>query len=559
MALRQAGAAVGTTRNRGYHHGRRSGHWAGCLAAFAVCAASLLLGAPTAIAAPILPAAPVAPATASDVISSLGLGQVPVSYVILVDISGSMADDGLYDSVQAALPDIVSQMSPDDSVAVDTFGNTEQARLALSAVGDGSAADNALDGISITPHAHTDMGDALNLAYTQLNEQVPLAKVGVVLLLTDGKPQMPAGTLYYLPGVDGSSTPDYDTTEITTTPSWKNLRSEFSSLTTQDKMTVLGAGLPLRTDLDLDPVVDGVFPNPYIDPSPYLGTLKDFIQEAQGQADTVEATGLIQPDSGKGVQASLSPPAGGKGSWADLDLSKGTATAVLNLTSNTQHTPLTVTGVALESTGQLPVTISGLPNTVTVPPGQQVPIPVVLHWQPPDNSNFRGSPVSATATLRFTGTVTTPWQTPIASVFDKGFTLGTFTAASIPLSGSESGRINLIDWLPLAFLVLLAGAYVFYIRRFPVMSGALEVQLDGQKCDEVFQLKGRRKSLGEVKIGNASANVRLRSKRRVGDAKPAFAVVCRTEGVSRDQERGDLEENGLRILSGGWHFRHSKK
>ena len=522
--------------------------------AIAVCALTTLIAAP-AEAGP----ATVPPASLPAIVSALNLQNIPVSYVILVDVSGSMLNGGLYDTVRNALPDLISAMSPHDNVAIDTFGDAPLTVRAMAPVGDGASADAALDGVTVDSQANTDMGGALNLAYSQLAGQDPLGGVGVVLLLTDGKPDVRQDqSIYYLPGVNTDSSSQQDATAIDASPQWQNLRGEFAKLSTGG-MTVLGCGLPLRPGIDLQPVLNGVFTNPYIDTDPNMSTLLSFIHAAQAQVQTTEAAQLLQPDSGAGVAVTLSSPGSG-GSWSKVNLAAGSVTATMTLASDAKHAPLTVSDPKLVATGDLPLTVTGLPATITVEPGQPVTLPIVLHWNAPAAESLDGSRVARTTTFRFTGAVASPWSTVIASISGKTFAPGTLTAAPTALDATEAGALDIGGWLEICAvaLVLLLGLYAGYARLFPSLSGSLEIRV-GQESHESIPLRRRNQSLGHITVGGETAKVKVRSARRAKGGSPMLRIVCTTLGTERRRDKGRIETGGVRILSGGWQFHHRTK
>ncbi|MFD0632234.1 hypothetical protein ACFQ9X_12105 [Catenulispora yoronensis] len=78
--------------------------------------------------------------------------------------------------------------------------------------------------------ASTDMGGALAMALSQLSAK-PVAQVGVVLLLTDGKPDIsPAISKYAMAGVNNDSTKDAIAAGIAKSRPWLDIRDGFAAL-----------------------------------------------------------------------------------------------------------------------------------------------------------------------------------------------------------------------------------------------------------------------------------------------------------------------------------------
>jgi von Willebrand factor type A domain len=490
--------------------------------------------------------------TPADIVSALNLQQVPVSYVVLVDVSGSMLADGLFSVIQSDFPDLVGQFGPKDSVAVDTFGDEPEVLRALAPVDQAPDPAQALDGVTVDPNADTDTGGALQLAYNQLDAS-PLPQVGVVLLLTDGKPDPPQSSLYYMAGINSKSSSTDLGNAIAKSGPWKALRQNYADLS--QRMTLLGSGLALESGLDLSPVVDFVFPNAFVDDQPQVPTLHSFVQQAQTAAQTSEAANLLQADSGLGVSAQITPAAGP--SWQGYPVGSGTATATVTFTDAGAHVPLQITNAQISSSGSLGVTASGLPPTITVTPGDPASYPVTLGWQSPDAATLFGGKQTVAAKLQVTGSVSAPWSTTIVSAFDKHYQVGTLTGSSVTLGGTVNGSINVGEWLllVLALLVLAAAGTLRYLSTHKKLSGWIEIGAGSGFLSKQLP-DSRRADLGLVTVGSETARVRVRSARRKRGGEPAFQIRCAPQGVRLPSASGRCEWAGSLILAGSWQFQH---
>jgi Mg-chelatase subunit ChlD len=595
LNARRTGASGRAVQDRPPHHadqdppapprraGSRSIRRTATLALCALAALSAATGAPRHTPNAIVPATTITPTdlgpadispaadatvtqlTVPQVVAAMNVARNPVAYVILVDVSGSMASGGLFNSVQNALPDLVSAMNPDDTVAVDTFGNSAQQISAPAPVGDKAAADAVFKQLSVEPNGDTDTGSGLLLAYNQLYAQAPHAKIGVVLLLTDGKPDIPVGqSPYALADVNTNSSAATDTAAIDSSPQWQGLHKDFSSLTTNDGMTVIGGGVTLRPGLDLAPIVNGVFSNAYIDTNPDMSTLLTFIQGAQQQVQTADAAKLLSADNGAGITATLSGAglSGAGLSTNGVNLANGSSDATLTLSTSDKYAPLVLSNAALTTTSGMPVTVSGLPATIAVPPGAQVKLPVVLHWQTPNPKSPLASPVTRSSTLILSGQVGSPWSTAITSMTGKTFAPSQQISGSARLAGSEPGQVETVLWLVLAIILLLlaAGWYAYRTALYPNLHGVLDIRIGVADHEPVVLPRRRRYKIGNVTVADQTARFTVRSARRFRGTRPlssaegpaTITVTCKTFGPGGTREKRKIESGASRHLCNSW-------
>ncbi|WP_194793116.1 vWA domain-containing protein [Raineyella fluvialis] len=120
-----------------------------------------------------------------DVLTALSVKQEPADYVVIVDTSASMTDQGRYQRVRSGLSDMVKALGPDDRVALITFDSTPQVRRSLTALG--SDRQGSISSLPAAPTGQaTDIGAALATALDVM-ERGEIKKRGAVLLFTDGQ------------------------------------------------------------------------------------------------------------------------------------------------------------------------------------------------------------------------------------------------------------------------------------------------------------------------------------------------------------------------------------
>lgn len=515
--------------------------------------------APSAAAVTVSAAAPIAASSAvspSDILNAMNVASAPTTYIVLVDVSGSMLDGDLFDSVRGELRSIVRQLHPGDSIAVDTFGDSPLVVRPLGAVSAAPDPAGALDGVSVDPLANTDMGGALALALQQLSSQ-PRPQIGVVLLLTDGKPDVPPSGHYYLPGINSASTPAELESALRQSPNWHDLQTGFGRLA--PGTTVFGAGVALRPGLDLSPVLDDVFANPIVDDQATTPTLQQFIAAAQQTVQQKQAIALLAADSGQGVTATVSVP--GAASAGGLPLRQGSISASVTFQSSTGYVPLVVSGASLSSASgdNLSVSATGLPSSILVPAGKSVTEQVMLNWPRPSGQSFDGGSFNGRATLQVTGQVSSPWADAIRAQFDKSFAVGTINTQPTTIAGSMTQAPNNFQRLLVALVLLLvmAAALFMVLRSFRRLDGSLGIRLDGTTF--IYDLPHTWWTRTHVEMSKESATIQIRSARSRSKGVPAMRITCSaTDGVNTRRHSKICDAGEMLILAGGWEIQHRK-
>lgn len=247
----------------------------------------------------------------SEVYQALGLNDQPADYVVLVDTSGSMNQDGRYDTVRSTLGSFLNGMSPKDHVALFTFDSRPQPRY-IGSAGD-SAAITARLPAAPDPAGDTDIGAALDAALTEL-ERDQASAVASVVLLTDGEHHPVAGSGY----------PD------STGPAWTALRGRAQALAGRTELA--GYALPLGNGATGAGLLGDVVKNTTVLRPESIQDLGSYLARAGERTQTRKAQLLLAGDVGQGVTAE----------WQDAgrsDLTDGSATAKLTLRSTSRHVP----------------------------------------------------------------------------------------------------------------------------------------------------------------------------------------------------------------------------
>ncbi|MFC8218526.1 VWA domain-containing protein [Streptomyces sp. NPDC057362] len=412
----------------------------------------------------------------SEVYSELGLDQVPGDYVVLVDVSGSMLDDGRYSSVRSALLPFLKGLAPQDYVALFTFGDKAET-VYLGHPTDPQDIIGRLPAQAGPSGVRTDIGAALDRGLAEL-ERPDAAEVGSVVMFTDGRHEPAAGSKY--PKSQGAA--------------WNALRDRAEKLAGPHELSAYS--LPLATDESGTAQLARVVRDTTELRPDSVQNLADYLGRAAERTRARKAARLIAQDAGKGVVATLSPTGA-------LDVGGAGATATLTLTATTERVPLTVTGLKASLDGQ-PFTVTGLPDRVDLKPGTARRFEVQVRGEPDDGV----LPVRRTwedeVGLTVHGKVATPWAAALDDV--------TFEVPAA-VKGPEKGlRLRAEVGSPLALplligvpvVVLLAVLLLWLRRDRAVLSGVLILSpaLGDGPLDHIV-LRGRRPVLAPPQIGGS--------------------------------------------------------
>jgi von Willebrand factor type A domain len=408
--------------------------------------AGLLLAAAVATPAAAVDTAP----DAEQVLRELGADAVSADYVVLVDTSGSMADDGLYDQVSKTLGSFLQGLSSSDYLAIYTFDEVAIPRY-LGQAGSTAAAMAHLPPAP-TVNGSTDIGAAIEAALTEL-ERPDAANVASVVLLTDGAHSPPSGSQY--PSSSG--------------PEWAALKDRADRL----RKSWLGAyALPLTGGASGAGLLRRVIPTTTVLDPDSVSQLGPYLERSKHQARLAKAAAMLAPDVGKGVAVE----------WhgqQPLDFDAGTARLAVTLRSQTSLVPLEVTGLSAAVAGapEASAKLAGAPGTVSLAPGEAVSYDLILRWNPDADP----LPVRRTkhldGSLTVVGRVDSPWSAALGA--DVPLRVPAVPAqATRPLVGEAA-----VGWwgtLPLtvAVVALLAaiGTWAWYAHSRPRIEGWLSTR-----------------------------------------------------------------------------------
>ncbi|MEU8516159.1 vWA domain-containing protein [Kitasatospora sp. NPDC048722] len=425
--------------------------------------------------------------TRAEVYQALGLEHQPADYVVLVDTSPSMTQQGRYGTVRQTLQTFLSGLTGADHVALYTFDTTVVARYI------GAATDPAgiLSRLPAAPSANgdTDIGAALDAALGELerSDALPIASV---VLMTDGENAPAAGSAY----------------PVATTSSWTAaLHTRAAKLAGHTDL--VGYALPLATGATGAELLRQVVTDTRELVPGSIQDLGSYLQRAGDDTRLRQARAMLAPDLGQGVTVSWSGP-------ETLDLGKGEATGTISFTSHATRLPLSVDGIAVSVAGH-PFEVSGLPSSLILSPRSTQDIPVRI------TGRFDGGLLTpqhvehASATVKVTGTVGSPWQPALAPDLQLDVPPA-LRPAELPVGVSgqvgSAATLPLMIGLPLLVLLVLALAWLRVYR--PALNGVLLIEpAFGEQIPEHVPLTGRRVQLRPA-LGGAG---RVRGRRRVSE------------------------------------------
>ncbi|MEV4999090.1 vWA domain-containing protein [Streptomyces niveus] len=471
------------------------------------------------------------PATAAEgpsreeVYRELGVAEQSVDYVILVDTSGSMKAKGRYDTVRSTLRTFLGGLNRSDHVALVTFDDRPEARYIGSA--DDPAAIVARLPEEPDANGGTDIGAALDQALREL-ERDDAARVASVVMLTDGKHQPPRRTTY--PKSSG--------------PPWKTLRKRADALA--ERTELAGYALPLASGASGADRLGDVIGNTVVLRPGSIQDLGRYLQRAGDSTRARSAAKLLASDKGKGVTAS----------WkrADVrDVTDGSATASITFRSSTTHVPLTVSDTRVSAVGA-PVDVSGVPRRLTLKPGESRTYSVRLEGKPGGGGPFRHTE-EASATLRVSAQVSSPWQKALAPDVDLKVPTAVATTGDPLNVRAELGSALLLP----AILLVLAVALVLGALRWrsvnrPALTGVLTAApVFANAIPERIPLTGRRVTFRPH--GGGHGTVHGRRRRTAQGPRVDLMIRYVPDGATGRPDRVVCAP-GARAVVGGLSFTH---
>jgi hypothetical protein len=419
-----------------------------------------------------------------EVYEQLAIDSVPAHYVVLVDTSGSMQADDLYDEVRDSLTEFVAALSPDDRVALVSVAE-EADQIWDGEVG--NAPDEVVRRLPDRPTgAYTDLGAGIAAAVDSLETQADTPIAGVVLL-TDGQHEPPPGSAFPL-------TEGYAWQQLTERAG--ELAQEVSPFAVQLR-GANGARL-LRT----------VFLDAQVLDSGSVDDLTTLLAEPKAAVRADKARSLLAEDLTAGIAVDW--PGGATG------LSHGANRLTLTLRSTTHHLPVELTDLTIRSDSPA-VRVEAPTGPIAVPAGGSLELPVTVHWDagPASWQPFRT--VIGEYRLELSGTVGSPWSGVLAEELQLDVApdlTGTETTGRGSANRGSLGR-----WLAgLAGLaVLLAvGMRLRWMRLNPVPGGVLVATPAGAgRREGTMPLQRRRSRISAGSLGIAGSGTVAGRRRRL--------------------------------------------
>ena len=108
----------------------------------------------------------------------------PLNLVLVIDKSGSMADDDKMSRVKQSLHTMLNKLRADDIISIVAFDNVARIAYHAGPVGDGHALRNAID--CLYPEGGTNINSGLMLGYGEARKYFRKDATNRVILLTDG-------------------------------------------------------------------------------------------------------------------------------------------------------------------------------------------------------------------------------------------------------------------------------------------------------------------------------------------------------------------------------------
>lgn len=441
-----------------------------------------------------------APTSREEIFRTLNADQVSADYVVILDTSASMQDGNKFGQTLDVLRTFLLSLAPSDYLSLVSFDTAPGTRYS----GDvGQPGDRALGQLPAPIGQHTDIGAALDTGLTEL-ERLDASRVSSILLLTDGKQDPPAGSPYPA-SLEG--------------PAWEQLQARAQGLQGR-QLTAFGIGVG-QTDTDAA-VLKRLFPQAQIlglppdQVGPYLDRLKD-------ETRVKKAASILSADLAAPVE--IGWPAE---QLAQLDLSTESTSIPITVHSTTQFLPLELVHPSIDSSEGLPITVTGLPETVTLAPGETKTLDVDLAWQPVRGFDFGQHTETRTGQLQFQADITSPWD----QVVSQDLKLNRVTPvveATVPVQAS-----GLVGWTWISLLLLTVGLLVLVLvvmviwrSRLPKMHGSLTAYREGELVIDQRSLRGRRKKLGRGSL-----------KPSAGQMSGSVKAIRRADPYGEGTERG---------------------
>ncbi|MGW1071211.1 vWA domain-containing protein [Streptomyces sp. NPDC002537] len=493
----------------------------------AVLAATLLAASPVVVAHAAPEAGGGAPSRA-EIYQELGLDQEPADYAILVDTSGSMAEDSRYSTVRSTLRQFLDGLTSKDHVALFTFDSRPEARY----IGPAGSAETIVSALPTAPNPEgdTDIGAALNAALTELDRDGASSAASVVLL-TDGEHHPPRGSRY--PTDSGGP--------------WTALRQRAQGIA--ERTDLAGYALPLGSGATGAQLLGNVVQNTSVLQPQSIQDLGSYLARAGDGVRARKAGLLLAKDAGQGVSAAW------QGGVA-TDVTDGRATAKLTLRSTTRRLPLTVDGLRA-SLADPSLDVSGLPDEVTLQPGASRTFEVGLRGRltagvlPYRRTEHRD------ATLLLAGRVRSSWERPLAGDvkldIPRAIRVG---QQAVPLRATV-GSVVFLPALVTALVLLGLGTWLWWrrVNQPPLQGELLLAPAFGEQLPVRVRLDGRRVVLRPSPSVGGRGRVQGRLRSTEQGPQVDLRIRYTPDGSTARESRATCRPGG-RVVVGGVSFTH---
>lgn len=411
-----------------------------------------------------------APVTKEDVYRALGVDEIAAEYVILIDTSASMQQGvDLYQGVRESLRSFLAALGANDRVALVTFDREPSVRF------HGPAGRNPDPLLAALPTqatgGHTDIGRALEAAIRLIRRSS--APIATIVMFTDGAHDPAPNSPY--PFAEGAG--------------WAELARLAADA---DQEQLLAYAVPLQPDAGIRPL-RSVIPDARVLPVDSITALTQELDVPKQASRAAKARTAVGADPGRGIVVEW-PTGLGR-------LSAGENAVELTVRATTERVPLVLSGLRLIADDP-DIRLRTDDEPVTLEPGQQVRVPVEIHW----DAGARGlAPLDrreVDARVTAHARVDSPWADVLRDDLGVAFA-PTFNAEAQPVHGTAQ-RGSLPLWLLGVVLAALGvAAAVFYRRRAgrPLLAGTLRATspTSGDVFGEI-RLAGRRVPIGPATL-----------------------------------------------------------
>jgi len=460
-----------------------------------------------------------APATTDEVYAALGVDKVAADYVVMVDVSGSMREDGRYDQVKRSLLAFFAALAPDDRVALVTFA--DKARVVRASAPAGRSPDALIAKLPKTADGdHTDLGAAIeqSLAVLRRDGAPPTA---TVVLLTDGLHDPAANSAY--PFTQGYA--------------WNQLRAAAKGL----RKTSLNAyAIPLAGSTGAG-LLGKVYPGAKVLDPTSIDRLGTQLEQPKAAARAAKARAVLGADATRGVRVQWPAEAGRLGA--------GRTELRVRLHSTAAHVPLVVGNLAVRSTDPaLRATVQGGP--VSLAPGGTAEVRVTVDW---DAGPRQAAPLhteTGRGTLTLTGAAGSPWHPVLTEVLGLK-PAPAWTGGETPAVLSAQ-RGSWPYWLAGALLVLAVLVLLGLLgkrRLHPMLSGTLSMRT-ANGDERKVALGGRAMVLNAGTAGLPGYGEVRATRASVGAAETALTITYSRDGSPAGRETSTCRPGEQVTVSG---------